>query len=130
MRKQMTYSRSHTSRTHVGKGGRVLQMDTRTTRLVFSYYDRISTQWGKDTWSRTIRNAARRGVAESLLEERLQIGANKGRKGLFEGSGEGMEEDHIQLEQNWRVTVPDKCDVMSSGNSVGNGFRRRSGTGW
>ena len=41
----------------------------RTTRLVFSYYDRISSQWGKDTWSRTIRNTTRRGVTESLLEE-------------------------------------------------------------
>ena len=26
-----------------------------------------------------------------------------------------MEEGHVQLEQNWRVTVPDKCDVMDSG---------------
>ena len=33
----------------------------RTTRMVFSYYDRISGQWKKDTWIRTIRNAARRG---------------------------------------------------------------------
>ena len=41
----------------------------RTTRLVFSYYDRISSRLGKDTWSRTIRNTARRGVTESLLEE-------------------------------------------------------------
>ena len=43
----------------------------RTTRLVFSYYDKNLNQWEKDTWSRTIRNAVRRGVSESLLEERL-----------------------------------------------------------
>ena len=41
----------------------------RTMRLVFSYYDRNSSQWKKGTWSRTIRNAARRGMVESLLEE-------------------------------------------------------------
>jgi ribonuclease HI len=49
----------------------------RTTRLVFSYYDRNSSQWKKGTWSRTIRDTTRRGTVESLLEERLQIGANK-----------------------------------------------------
>ena len=43
----------------------------RTTRLVFSYYDRNSSQWKKGTWSRTIQNASRRGVAESLLEEQF-----------------------------------------------------------
>ena len=43
-----------------------------------------------DTWSRTIRNTSRRGVVESLLEERLQLGENKWRKGMFEGHGEGM----------------------------------------
>ena len=69
-----------------------------TTRLVFSYSDRISSQWKKGTWSRTIRNTTRRGVAESLSEERLQHGANKLRRGLFEGNGEGMEEDHPQFE--------------------------------
>ena len=41
----------------------------RTTCLVFSSYDRNSSQWEKGTWSRTIRNAVRRGVVESLLEE-------------------------------------------------------------
>ena len=49
----------------------------RKTRLVFLYYDRNSSQWKKDTWSRTIRNVTRRGVTESLLEERVQLGANK-----------------------------------------------------
>ena len=37
----------------------------RTTRLVFSYYDRNSGQWEKDTWIRTIRNESRRGTVES-----------------------------------------------------------------
>ncbi len=41
-------------------------------------------EWKKGTCTKTIRNAARRGVVESLMEERLQIGANKWRKGLFE----------------------------------------------
>ena len=66
----------------------------------------------------TIRNAARRGAAESLLEERLQHGANKWRKGLFEGHGDGMEEDHSQFEQNWSTTVPDKWDTIASGNWI------------
>ena len=69
------------------KEGEGYRWKQRTTRLVFSYYDRISSQWKKGTWSRTIRNAARRGAAESLLEERLQHGANKWRR--FEGHGEG-----------------------------------------
>ncbi len=79
-----------------------------TTRLVFSYYDRNSSQWKKDRWSRTIRNTAKRGVVESLLVDRMQFGANKCRKGLFEGHVEDREEDRIQLEQSWRATAPDK----------------------
>ena len=72
----------------------------RTTRIVYTYYDRNSCQWEKGTWSKTIRNAARRGAAESLMEERLQLGANKWRKGLFEGRCEDMEEAQMQSEQN------------------------------
>ena len=83
---------------------------------MFSYYDRISNQWKKGTRSRTIRNTTRRGVTESLLEERLKYGANKWRRGLFEGYCEGMEEDHPQFEYNWRVATPDKWDVIDSGN--------------
>jgi hypothetical protein len=49
----------------------------RTTRVVYSYYDRNLGQWKKIIWTKTICNAARRGVAESLLEERLQFGSNK-----------------------------------------------------
>ena len=77
------------------RGGENYRWKQRTTRLVFSYYDRNSSQWKKGIWSRTIRNAARRGVVESLQEERLQLGANKWRKGMFEGHVEDMEEDHM-----------------------------------
>ena len=38
--------------------------------------------------------------------------------GLFEGHSEGMEEDHPQSEYNWRVTAPDKWDVIASGNWI------------
>ena len=57
-------------------------------------------------------------MTESLLEERLQYGANKWRRGLFEGHGEGMEEDHPQSEYNWRATAPDKWDTIASGNWI------------
>ena len=101
----------------LAKEGEGYRWKQRTTRLVFSYYDRISSQWKKGTWSRTIRNTARRGATESLLEERLHHGANKWRMELFEGHGEGMEEDHPQFEHNWRVTTPDKWDTIASGNT-------------
>ena len=73
----------------LAKEGEEYRWKQRTTRLVFSYYDRTSNQWKRDTWSRTIRNTGRRGETESLLEERLQYGANKWSRGLFEGHGEG-----------------------------------------
>jgi hypothetical protein len=102
----------------LAKEGEGYRWKQRTTCLVFSYYYRISNQWIKGTWSRTIRNTARRGAAESLLEERLQHGTNKWRRGLFEGYGEGMEEDHPQFEYNWRVTASDKWDTIASGNWI------------
>ena len=40
------------------------------------------------------------------------------REGLFEGHDEGMDEDHIQLEQRWRSTESDKWDVIDSGNWI------------
>ena len=43
----------------------------RTTWVVYLYYDRHLGQWKKGTWTKTIRNTARRGVVESLMEERL-----------------------------------------------------------
>jgi hypothetical protein len=61
----------------LSKTGDIYQWTNRTTRLVYSYYDRASHQWKKDTWSKTIRNATRRGVAESLMEDRMQKGADK-----------------------------------------------------
>jgi hypothetical protein len=39
-------------------------------------------------------------VTESLVEERLQFGANKWWKGLFEGCGEDMEGDQLQEDRN------------------------------
>ena len=63
---------------------------------------------------------------ESLLEERLHLGANKWWKGMFEGCGEEMEEDHTQFDQNWRS--PGQTNGMRS--PPGNGYRRRRGTGW
>ena len=59
------------------KQGDDYQWKDRTTWLVYSYYDKASHQWKRGTWSKTIRNAARRGAAESLMEDRLQQGANK-----------------------------------------------------
>ena len=82
----------------------------RTTSLVYRYYDRISGQWKKGTWSKTIRNTERRGESESLMEERLQFGANKWRK----GRGEDGEEDQMQTEQNWRHIAPDKWDAIAT----------------
>jgi hypothetical protein len=55
----------------------------KTTRLVYSYYDRAAHQWKKDTWSKTIRNATRRGATESLMEDRLQKEEEKWRTELF-----------------------------------------------
>lgn len=66
----------------------------------------------------TIRNAASRGAAKSLMEERMQFGANKWRKGLSGGRCEDMEEDQIQAEQNWRPAAPDKWDKIASGKWI------------
>ncbi len=41
----------------------------RTTRVVYSYYDRNLGKWKKSKWTKTIRNTARRGETESQLEE-------------------------------------------------------------
>ena len=55
----------------LAKVGDSYQWTDRTTRLVYSYYDRGTHQWKKGTWSKTIRNAVRREVVESLMEDRL-----------------------------------------------------------
>ena len=44
---------------------------------------------------------------------------------MFEGHGEGMEEDHPQFEHNWRVTTPEKWDTIDSGNWILSDKRRR-----
>ena len=59
------------------KTGDSCQWTDRTTRAVYSYYDRVAHQWKKGTWSKTIRNTARRGTTESLMEDRLQKGEDK-----------------------------------------------------
>ena len=97
--------------------GKHYRWKERTTRLVYSY-DRNSHQWEKGTLSKTIRNAARRGAAESLMEERLQLGANKWQKGLFEKRYEDMEEDQMESEQNCNPVSPDKWAKIASGQWI------------
>ena len=83
--------------------------------MVYPYYDRNLGQWKKGTWTKTIRNTARRGAAESLMEERLQTGANKWRKGLFEERSENTDGDQQMPDQNWRSDAPAKWDMIASG---------------
>jgi hypothetical protein len=49
------------------------------------------------------------------MEERLQLGANKWRNGLFEKRSEEMKEDGMQPEQNWKSVSPDKWKKIASG---------------
>jgi ribonuclease HI len=77
-----------------------------TTRVVYPYYDRNLGQWKKGTWTKTIRNAARRGVEESLMEERLQTGANKWRKGLFEERSEDTAKGSVEQMGDYVGTGP------------------------
>ncbi len=42
----------------LAKAGDRYQWTNRTTRLVYSYYDRAAHQWKKGTWSKTIRRRA------------------------------------------------------------------------
>ena len=51
------------------KEGENYRWQERTTRVVHAYYDRNLGQWKKDPWTKTIRNGARRGEEESLMEE-------------------------------------------------------------
>jgi hypothetical protein len=62
--------------------------------------------------TKTVRNATRRGVAESLMEERLQTGENKWRKGLFKERSEDTDSDQQMPDQKWRSDVPDKWDMI------------------
>jgi hypothetical protein len=52
------------------------------------------------------------------MEERLQFGANKWRKGLFERCCEDMKEDQMQSQQNWKSASPDKWDKIASGKWI------------
>ena len=58
--------------------------------VMYPYYDRNLRQWKKGTWTKTIRNTARRGEVESLMEERLQTGADCDWEMDTEGSVEQM----------------------------------------
>jgi ribonuclease HI len=99
----------------IKKEGENSRWRERTTRVVYTYYDRNLGQWKKGTWTKTVRNAARRGAAESLMEERLQTGANKWRKGLFKERSEDTDSDQQMPDQNWRSDSPDKWDMIASG---------------
>ena len=78
------------------KEGENSRWQERTTRVVYSYYDRHLVQWKKGTWTKTILNTVRRGVSESLMEERLKTGANKWRKGLFEERSEDTAKGSVE----------------------------------
>ena len=49
------------------------------------------------------------------MEERLQFGATKWRKGLFEGRSEDTDGDQPLRDQNWRSDAPVKWDMIASG---------------
>jgi ribonuclease HI len=100
------------------KEGENSRWQERTTRVVYPYYDRNLKQWKKGTWTKTVRNAARRGAAESLMEERLQIGANKWRKGLFETRSRDMDGDQQMQNHNWRSDAPSKWDMIATGKWI------------
>jgi len=94
----------------LAKAGDSYPWTNRTTRLVYSYYDRATHQWKKGTWSKTIRNAARRGAAESLMEDRLQKGADKWRTELFKSRHEFWEGEQIEP-----VCPSEKWETVASG---------------
>jgi len=78
------------------KTGDIYQWTDRMTRLVYLYYDRADHQCKKVTWSKTIRNAERRGVTEFLMEERLKRGSDKWRTELFKPRLELWEGEKIE----------------------------------
>ena len=86
-----------------------------TTRVVYTHYDRNLGQWEKGTWTKTIRNAARRGAAESLMEERLQTGANKWREGLFKERSADSDGEQQIPDQKWRSDASAKWDMIATG---------------
>ena len=52
------------------------------------------------------------------MEERLQTGANKWRKGLFEERSEDMDGDQQMSDQNWRSDAPAKWDMIATGRWI------------
>jgi hypothetical protein len=49
------------------------------------------------------------------MEERLQTGANKCRKGLFEERSEDTDGDQQMTDQNWRSDASAKWDMIATG---------------
>ena len=88
------------------KEGENSRWKERTTRVVYPYYDRNVRQWKKGTWTKTIRNA---------MEERLQTGENKWRKGLFEERSEDTDGDQQMEDQNWRSDASATWDMIATG---------------
>ena len=56
------------------------------------------------------------------MEERIQTGANKWRKGLFEERNVDEDGDEHMRDQNWRSEAPAK-------SHLGTGYRRGRGIG-
>jgi len=59
------------------------------------------------------------------MEERLQTGANKWRKELFEERTVDMDGDEQMQDQNWRSEAPVKWDIISSGDWIQKGVWNR-----
>ena len=49
------------------------------------------------------------------MEEQLQTGANKWRKGLFEERSENTDDDHQRTDQIWRSDASVKWDMIATG---------------
>jgi hypothetical protein len=52
------------------------------------------------------------------MEERLQIGANKWRKGLFEELSVDTDGDQQMQNHNWRSDAPVKWDMITTGRWI------------
>jgi ribonuclease HI len=102
----------------IEKEGANSRCQERTTWVVYPYYDRNLRQLKKGTWTKTVRNAARRGTVESLMEERLQIGVNKWRKGLFEEHSMDTDGDQQMENHNWRSDASAKWDMIATGKWI------------
>jgi hypothetical protein len=117
------------------KEGENSRWKERTTWVVCSYYDRHLVQWKKGTWTKTIRNAARRGelfapifsrssirhsVTPLLAELRMvfRLGQIKWRKGLFEERSKDTDGDQQMQDQNWRSDTSAKWDMITTGKWI------------